>query len=189
MVPFKSPSRSESFVVMGGKAAMAAVGFEQMQRGALGTHWSDRPTPFDRFDEVMHAVQGRDESPFAAQYFGGAGRQYAEKYGTAPETFAKISVKARKHAANNPYAVFRDQVTVEEAFGMIKTRLTEVPAGRGATIDMRGKAIKVRREPRLAYGTGTIDYARPRRLTRRSRQPIPAPRDRLRPRCRALAAR
>jgi acetyl-CoA acetyltransferase len=62
----------------------------------------------------MHAVQGRDESPFAAQYFGGAGRQYAEKYGTAQDTFAKISVKARRHAANNPYAVFRDQVTVEE---------------------------------------------------------------------------
>jgi acetyl-CoA acetyltransferase len=101
-------------VESGAVDCVLALGFEQMQRGALGTHWSDRPTPFDRFDEVMHAVQGRDESPFAAQYFGGAGRQYAEKYGTAPETFAKISVKARQHAANNPYAVFRDQVTVEE---------------------------------------------------------------------------
>ena len=45
--------------------------------------------------------------------FGGAGREYAE-YGTKPETFAKISVKARQHAANNPYALFRDPVTVEE---------------------------------------------------------------------------
>jgi acetyl-CoA acetyltransferase len=101
-------------VESGAVDCVLALGFEQMQRGALGTHWSDRPTPFDRFDEVMHALQGPDESPFAAQYFGGAGRQYAEKYGTAPETFAKISVKARQHAANNPYAVFRDQVTVEE---------------------------------------------------------------------------
>jgi acetyl-CoA acyltransferase len=81
-------------VESGAVDCVLALGFERMQRGALGTHWSDRPTPFDRFDEVMHAVQGRDESPFAAQYFGGAGRQYAEKYGTAPETFAKISDKA-----------------------------------------------------------------------------------------------
>ena len=31
-----------------------------------------------------------------------------ERYGIGPEVFAAISVKARKHAANNPYAVFRD---------------------------------------------------------------------------------
>lgn len=91
-----------------------AVGFEQMQRGALAMGYTDRPTPFDRFNEVIDQIQERDESPFAAQMFGGAGRQYAEKYGTAPETFAKISVKSRKHAANNPFAVFKDPVTVEE---------------------------------------------------------------------------
>ncbi|WP_040831226.1 lipid-transfer protein [Nocardia jiangxiensis] len=91
-----------------------AVGFEQMQRGALAMGYTDRPTPFDRFNDVMDQIQERDESPFAAQMFGGAGRQYAEKYGTAPETFAKISVKSRRHAANNPFAVFRDPVTVEE---------------------------------------------------------------------------
>lgn len=91
-----------------------AVGFEQMQRGALAMGYTDRPSPFVRFDAVMDEIQERDESPFAAQMFGGAGRAYAEKYGTAPETFAKISVKSRQHAANNPYAVFRDPVTVEE---------------------------------------------------------------------------
>ena len=81
-------------VESGALDCVLALGFEQMQRGGLGTHWSDRPTPFDRFDDVMHAVQGQDESPFAAQYFGGARRQYVSKYGIAPETFAKISVKA-----------------------------------------------------------------------------------------------
>ncbi len=50
----------------------------------------------------------------AAQYFGGAGRQYADTYGTGPEVFARIAVKARAHAKNNPYAVFRNEVTVEE---------------------------------------------------------------------------
>jgi len=91
-----------------------AVGFEQMQRGALAMGYTDRPTPFDRFNEVMDEIQERTDGPFAAQMFGGAGREYAEKYGAAPETFAKISVKSREHAANNPYAVFTDPVTVEE---------------------------------------------------------------------------
>jgi acetyl-CoA acetyltransferase len=92
-----------------------AVGFEQMQRGKLVQHWQDRPTPFERFDAIVEDIQGIDpDAPSAAQYFGGAGRQYMDRYGMAPETFAHVSVKARKHAANNPYAVFRDQLTVDE---------------------------------------------------------------------------
>jgi acetyl-CoA acetyltransferase len=86
-------------VESGALDCVLALGFEQMQRGGLGTHWSDRPTPFDRFDDVMDAVQGRDESPFAAQYFDGARRQHVEKYGVAPESFAKVSFKARPAVA------------------------------------------------------------------------------------------
>ncbi|NEW45751.1 lipid-transfer protein [Nocardia cyriacigeorgica] len=91
-----------------------AVGFEQMQRGALTMSYTDRPSPFDTFGIVVDGLQGASEAPFAAQYFGGAGREYAEKYGMDPAVFAQIAVKARRHAANNPYAVFRDPVTVEE---------------------------------------------------------------------------
>ncbi|MGD1173790.1 lipid-transfer protein [Mycobacterium seoulense] len=99
----------------GAADCVLALGFEQMQRGALGSMWTDRPSPFARFDDVTRAAQGWDDAaPMAAQYFGGAGRQYADKYGTDPATFARISVKARRHAKNNPYAVFRDEVTVEE---------------------------------------------------------------------------
>jgi acetyl-CoA acetyltransferase len=46
--------------------------------------------------------------------FGGAGREYRWKYGTKRETFAKISEKARKHAANNPFALFNTPLSVEE---------------------------------------------------------------------------
>jgi acetyl-CoA acetyltransferase len=99
----------------GAAECVLALGFEQMQRGALGSVWTDRPSPFTRFDDVTRAAQGWDDAaPMAAQYFGGAGRQYAEKYGTDAATFAQISVKARRHAKHNPYAVFRDEVTVEE---------------------------------------------------------------------------
>ncbi|NEW30772.1 thiolase family protein, partial [Nocardia cyriacigeorgica] len=54
-----------------------AVGFEQMQRGALTMSYTDRPSPFDTFGIVVDGLQGASEAPFAAQYFGGAGREYA----------------------------------------------------------------------------------------------------------------
>ena len=92
-----------------------ALGFEQMDPGALGTRYKDRKGPMQMHSASMKSIQERDpEAPYAAQLFGGAGREYAEKYGTKPETFAKISEKARKHAANNPFAIFRDPLTVEE---------------------------------------------------------------------------
>ncbi len=92
-----------------------ALGFEQMNPGALGAIFSDRPSPLKRFFKERKSMQETDRNaPDAAQYFGGAGREYAEQYGTKNETFAKISEKARQHAANNPFAVFREKLTVEE---------------------------------------------------------------------------
>jgi acetyl-CoA acetyltransferase len=91
------------------------LGFEQMQPGALKGAWTDRPSPVQRFADAMVEHQGWDEAaPRAAQFFGGAGRDYMREYGIAPETFARISVKARQHAAHNPYAVFRKAVTLDE---------------------------------------------------------------------------
>ncbi|MDG1205281.1 MAG: lipid-transfer protein [Pseudomonadales bacterium] len=92
-----------------------ALGFEQMVPGALGAVFTDRPNPMKRMFKEMVNVQGIDKkAPGAAQYFGGAGREYAEEFGTKDETFAKISEKARIHAANNPYAVFKELLTVEQ---------------------------------------------------------------------------
>ncbi len=91
-----------------------AVGFEQMERGALGARWADRPNPMDPHVQLMNDVQGFSQGPVTAQWFGGAAREYRWRWGTKRETFAKISEKARKHAANDPHAVFRDLLTVEE---------------------------------------------------------------------------
>jgi sterol carrier protein 2 len=91
-----------------------ALGFEQMNPGALGVVFNDRPNPLARFSEEMVQLQGASEAPFAAQFFGGAGHEYAQKYGMSAEVFGMISVKARKHAAGNPFAVFRDPITLEE---------------------------------------------------------------------------
>ncbi len=101
-------------VESGAAECVLAFGFEQMMRGALTTLWDDRPSPFDRFDEVKARSQEPSDAPFAAQYFGAAGTAYAEEHGLASDTLARISVKARAHAAHNPYAVFRDPLTVEE---------------------------------------------------------------------------
>lgn len=92
-----------------------ALGFEQMNPGALRGAYDDRPSPVMRFQETMTELQGYEpELPRAAQFFGGAGREYMERFGAKAETFGRISVKARKHAAHNPYAVFRSEISLEE---------------------------------------------------------------------------
>lgn len=92
-----------------------ALGVEQMSPGALSEKWADRPTPLSRFFETTRRIQGWDDNvPMAPQLFGNAGREYQKKYGAKSETFAKISEKARRHAAKNPYAIFKQPVTVSE---------------------------------------------------------------------------
>jgi acetyl-CoA acetyltransferase len=92
-----------------------ALGFEQMVPGPLKGAYQDRPAPMVRFVEAMTAHQGFDEAaPRAAQFFGGAGMDYIKQYGIRPDTFGRISVKARQHAARNPLAVFRQTLTLEE---------------------------------------------------------------------------
>ena len=91
-----------------------ALGFEKMEKGALASKFTDRTNPLEWFAGLMSNVQGFTAAPPAAQMFGGAGREYRFKYGTKRETFAKIANKARKHASNNPYALFNQVLSVEE---------------------------------------------------------------------------
>ncbi|WP_372477391.1 lipid-transfer protein [Nocardia australiensis] len=92
-----------------------ALGFEQMTPGALTDAFADRISPLFRHDKTQRGIQGWDETaPPNAQFFGGAGQAYVDEFGIDPAVFARISVKARRHAANNPYAVFRDPITLED---------------------------------------------------------------------------
>jgi acetyl-CoA acetyltransferase len=97
-----------------GAECVLVVGFEKMEKGALGSKFTDRTNPLDKHAEVMSRVQGFNQAPPAAQMFGGAGREYRWKYGTKRETFAKGSEKARKHASKNPYALFNQVLSVDE---------------------------------------------------------------------------
>jgi sterol carrier protein 2 len=97
-----------------GAECVLAVGFEKMEKGALGSKFTDRTNPLDKHAEVMSRVQGFNQAPPAAQMFGGAGREYRWRHGTKRETFAKISEKARKHASKNPFALFNQVLSVDE---------------------------------------------------------------------------
>ena len=101
--------------IAGGIAdCVLVLGFEQMEKGALGSKYDDRTNPLDQHAQVMIDVQGFVQAPPAAQMFGGAGREYRWRYGTKRETFAKISEKARTHAQHNPYALFKEPLSVDE---------------------------------------------------------------------------
>ncbi len=92
-----------------------ALGFEQMNPGALGAVFNDRKPVMTKWNKPLLEKQSPDpNAPGAAQLFGGAGREHQEKYGTRTETFAKISEKARKHAANNPFAIFREPLSMHD---------------------------------------------------------------------------
>lgn len=92
-----------------------AVGFEQMPSGALASDTSDRKATTTRLDAAVESIQGWDSNVMqAAMYFGGAGKEYLEKYNASADLFGKISVKARKHAAQNPYSLFTTPLTLEE---------------------------------------------------------------------------
>lgn len=101
--------------IEGGLAeCVIALGFEKMERGALGTKFNDRENPMSKHAQVMLSEQGFTQAPPAAQMFGGAGREYRWQHGTQRETFGKIAEKARKHASRNPYALFNQVLSLEE---------------------------------------------------------------------------
>ncbi|MBM7063000.1 lipid-transfer protein [Pseudomonas sp. UL073] len=92
-----------------------AFGFEQMVPGAIPSSFADRPSPLELFlDQCDNHVPGAAAIPSALRIFGSAGYEHMKRFGTPLETFAKIRAKASRHAANNPKAVFRKIVTVED---------------------------------------------------------------------------
>ncbi len=125
-------------VASGAVDCALALGFEHMSPGAIGTVFKDRPSPFERFDQATEELVGHSEIPLALRYFGGAGLAHMQQYGTKLSTFAKIRAKASRHAANNPLALFRKEVTEEEVLQSpavwegVLTRLMACPPTCGA---------------------------------------------------------
>jgi len=101
--------------VEGGLAECAmALGFEKMEKGSLGVKYTDRTNPMDKHFKLMVELRGFAKAPGAPQFFGNAGREHMEKYGTTAEQFAKIGWKNHKHSVNNPYSQFQDEYSLED---------------------------------------------------------------------------
>lgn len=125
-------------VASGAIECAMVVGFEQMNPGALGSVFNDRPSVFDRFNAVLDEKVGAGDIPNALRMFGSAGLDHMKRFGTKLETFAMIRAKASRHAANNPLAVFRNVVTAQDVMASpmvwpgVMTRLMACPPTCGA---------------------------------------------------------
>ena len=114
------------------------LGFEQMKPGALGAVFNDRPSPFEEFDRAADDLVDAQDVPLALRYFGGAGLAHMQKYGTKLDAFAKVRAKASRHAAKNPLAIFRKEVSYEDVlrdqviWPGVMTRLMACPPTCGA---------------------------------------------------------
>ena len=92
-----------------------ALGFEQMIPGVLQRQYEDRPMPLEAFFAAAREMEGFDEKKgMAPQIFGAAARDYRRRFGLDERRLAALSVKSRRHAARNPFALFKDPVTEDE---------------------------------------------------------------------------
>jgi len=114
-----------------------AVGFEHMRSGALTEVFEDRPSPFERFEQITDDLVAV-ELPLALRYFAGAGKAHMDEFGTKVETFAKIRAKASRHAKHNSLALFRTEVSAEQVMASqtlwpgVLTKLMACPPTCGA---------------------------------------------------------
>lgn len=156
-------------VASGSADCVLALGFEQMKPGALGSVYTDRVNPFEDFDRVTDDLVGMPEIPLALRYFGGAGLSHMKKYGTKLETFARIRAKASRHAKNNPLALFRQEVSVDDVMQAqtiwpgVMTRLMACPPTCGAAAallvsDSFAKRHGLRADVEIAAQAMTTDY-------------------------------
>ena len=155
--------------IEGGVAeCVLALGFEQMNPGALGAVFEDRPNPLEKFIESADEIEGKSKVPVALRLFGGAGLEHQKKYGTRDETFARVSQKARLHAKHNPRAIFRDEVSIEEVLSSppmhgVLTRLQCCPPTCGAaaallTSEKFAKTHGLRSDVKMTGQSMTTDF-------------------------------
>jgi acetyl-CoA acetyltransferase len=121
--------------VAGGMVDCAlALGFEKMGKVAS---YDDRAYPLDRHLQSMAAQRGMGEAMITFQLFGNAGREHMERYGTRPESFARVAVKNHRHSVHNPRAQLQREYSLEEVMASPEmyaplTRLQCCPTSSGA---------------------------------------------------------
>jgi len=134
---------AKQFIEGGLADCVLALGFEKMEKGSLGSKYTDRTNPMDKQFMLMNDLRGIGAAPVAPQFFGNAGREHMERYGTTAEHFAKIGWKNHKHSVNNPYSQFQDEYSLDQikAAPMVWEPLTKLQCC--PTSDGSGAAIVV----------------------------------------------
>ncbi len=155
-------------IASGAADCVLALGFEQMKPGALGSVFVDRPSAFEDFDAAADKLIDAPGVPLALRYFGGAGLSHMQKYGTPLSSFAKVRAKASRHAAKNPLALFRKEVSADDVLNDqviwpgVMTRLMACPptcGGAAAVLVSEAFAKKhgLRTDVRIAAQAMTTD--------------------------------
>lgn len=94
-----------------------AVGFEEMPPGAIDVMFPGKTSPVARHVEAVADLVGSDEAakiPPAVFLFGWQIELLRTHYGVSEKALARIAIKSRRHAAQNPNAIFREPLTEEE---------------------------------------------------------------------------
>ena len=108
-------------------------------------------------------------APSAANWIGMMAQRHFHEFGTTREQLAQIALNARRNAARNPNAIYRDPMTLDDYLGvrMVSTPLClydcDVPAdGSTAVIVSRADAAAdLRRPPVRVEAVGTALRGRP----------------------------
>jgi acetyl-CoA acetyltransferase len=135
----------------GAADCVLAFGFEEMKPGALAND-DFRVSPVDHFLNGFEKLGFEVDGVLAAPtMFGNAGLDYLKTYDADARIFAEVAVKTRRHAANNPMALFTNPLTVEDVqaspviFPPMLTKLMACPPTCGAAAALVVSEAFVRR--------------------------------------------
>ena len=92
-----------------------------MERGSLSSKYDDRTPPLGKHAEAMIEKGGFAPAPMAAQFFGNAGKEHMEKFGTQQHHFTKIAAKnkVQKHLYFIFQAIWRFPVFEADLTGFL----------------------------------------------------------------------
>ncbi len=95
-----------------------AVGFEEMEPGAIDMVFPNKTNPIARHNDAIAKLMGLSEDelalPPAILMFSCQVDLLKQRYGVSDRALARVAVKARKHAAHNPCAIFREPLSEEQ---------------------------------------------------------------------------
>jgi len=95
-----------------------AVGFEEMPPGAIDMMFPNKTSPLKRHRDAVADLMGLSDAeralPPAVCLFGCQSELLQTRYGVPERVQARVMMKSRRHAANNPNAIHRTPLSEEQ---------------------------------------------------------------------------